>query len=233
MRTIAGTGHWSMLRVGLTGALGSGKSTVASMLAARGAVVFSSDEMARAMMQPDQPVYAAIVERFGAGVVRADGSLDRHVLARLAFDEANPRVEELNAIIHPAVIAEQARLIDKLAETKPHAIVVVESALLLTTRHAGSASWRSRFDVMVLVTAPEESLMERFVARTAGAAGDDSAARAEARRRLAAQRWTPEQERDCVVVRNEGSLVELGCAVDSLWSELVRREQANDAVAAL
>ena len=76
-----------MLRVGLTGDLGSGKSTVARMFAERGAVVLSSDEMGRAMMQPGEAVYTAIAERFGKGVVAPDGSLDRRELARLVFDE--------------------------------------------------------------------------------------------------------------------------------------------------
>ncbi len=91
-----------MLRVGLTGELGSGKSTVARMLAERGAVVLSSDEMGRALMQPGQPVYAQIVATFGNEVIAADGSLDRKKLAALAFDAKQPRVEELNALVHPA-----------------------------------------------------------------------------------------------------------------------------------
>ena len=98
-----------MLRVGLTGDLGSGKSTVAAMLAARGAVVLSSDEAARAMMQRGESVYNAIIAQFGSEVVAADGTLDRHKLAQMAFDPASPRVAELNAIIHPAVLAEQDR----------------------------------------------------------------------------------------------------------------------------
>src|SRR5579875_3265000 len=100
-----------MMRVGLTGELGSGKSTVASMLAARGALVLSSDEMGRAMMQPGHAVFAQIVQRFGPEVLAADGSLNRSALAAIAFDPSKPRIEELNAIVHPAVIAEQARQI--------------------------------------------------------------------------------------------------------------------------
>src|ERR1700761_2076094 len=100
-----------MLRVGLTGELGAGKSTVARMLAERGAHVYSSDEMGRALMQPGQPVYDEIVAQFGPDVVRPEGSLDRGALARMAFDPARPRVEELNAIVHPAVLAVQARLL--------------------------------------------------------------------------------------------------------------------------
>ena len=143
-----------MLRVGLTGDLGSGKSTVSGMLAARGAAVFSSDEMARRMMEPGQAVYAAIVDQFGYEVVAADGSLDRPALARAAF--SGGRVEDLNAIIHPAVLGEQARGLDELARKQPRAIAVVESALIFTTRYrtAGPA-WRDRFDRIVLVRAAE------------------------------------------------------------------------------
>src|ERR1700761_1939578 len=112
-----------MLRVGLTGDLGSGKSTVARMLAQRGAIVFSSDEMGRQLMQPGTKVYEDIAARFGQGVVTADGSLSRNELSKLAF--AQGRVEELNEIVHPAVIAEQQRRIEELAKTQPHAITVV------------------------------------------------------------------------------------------------------------
>ena len=102
-----------MLRAGLTGDLGSGKSTVARMLAERGAVVLSSDEMGRALMQPGERVFAEIVAKFGSEVVAADGTLDRKRLAALAFDAKKPRVEELNAIVHPAVIDAQAeRLVE-------------------------------------------------------------------------------------------------------------------------
>ena len=155
-----------MLRVGLTGELGSGKSTVARLLGELGAVVLSSDEIGRALMQPGQAVYRAIVDRFGPGVVLPDGQLDRPGLARLAFDPEHPRVEELNAMVHPAVIAAQERELAALGQSSPCAIVVVESALLLTTRHAGGDEpWRRRFDCIVVVSAPEELQIQRFLER--------------------------------------------------------------------
>ena len=135
-----------MLRVGLTGDLGSGKSTVGRMLAERGAVVLSSDEMGRALMQPGQTVFAEIVAKFGAGVLAVDGTLDRHKLAALAFDPVRPRVEELNEIVHPAVIDAQAEHLAKLTKTNPHAIVVIESALIFSTTHVREGTWRGRFD---------------------------------------------------------------------------------------
>ena len=219
-----------MLRVGLTGDLGSGKSTVARMLAERGAVVLSSDEMARAMMRPGEPVYAAIVERFGPGVVFPDGTLDRRELARIAF--AGKRLEELNAIVHPAVIAEQAQLIDELSRTKPDAIVVVESALIFSTRHGGAGQkWSDRFDEILLVTAPENVKIARFVER----ASDDrnlsseelAALEIDARRRLKVQRSSTAQEQDCIVIRNNGDVATLEARVTDVWRALRRMAGRN------
>ena len=220
-----------MLRVGLTGDLGSGKSTVARMFAERGAVVLSSDEMGRAMMQPGQPVYAAIVERFGPEVVAGDGSLDRGALARLAFSDG--RVEELNAIVHPAVIAEQARQIKKLARKHPDAIVIVESALLFTTKHGDSGQsgqpWHDRFDRIVLVTAPEEQKIARFVERAAAGRLLDpqerAALEADARARLAMQTANDAHAAECLVIRNDGDLVALLQRVSAVWRELCQVAQ--------
>ncbi|SEG61921.1 dephospho-CoA kinase [Bryocella elongata] len=212
-----------MLRVGLTGEMGSGKSTVARLLAEHGAVVLSSDEMGRTMMQPGQPVYAAIVASFGPGVVQPDGSLDRRELARLAFDPAHPRVEELNAIVHPAVIGEQARQIEGLQRTNPNALVVVESALIFSARD-GATPWRDRFDAIVLVTAPEAVKIARFVRRSSAGRDLTPAERAmleaDARARLAKQAITPEQRAHCLVLENSGALPSLEARVNELWLTL-------------
>lgn len=215
-----------MLRVGLTGELGSGKSTVAHMLAAHGAIVLSSDEMGRSMMQPGHAVFAQIVERFGPTILKPDGTLNRHALAHLAFDPANPRIEELNAIIHPAVIAAQAEKVAEIARTQPHAIIVVESALIFSTKHTPEGGWRSRFDCIVLVTAPDEVKIDRFIQRAAGSASD-AHLRDDARRRLEAQRSTiPAEIRSCVI-ENNGSLAVLQASVDTLWTLLVAMERAT------
>ena len=216
-----------MLRVGLTGNLGSGKSTVARMLAERGAVVLSSDEMGRALMQPGQAVYAAIVERFGAEGVAADGMLDRSKLAMLAFDRVRPRVEDLNALVHPAVIATQTKAMDEIAAKDPKAIVVVESALIFSTKYGStdqsSGSWRERFDRILLVTAPEEQEVERFVDRAAAGrtlgAEERSALEADARQRLAVQQ-KGQYAGDCLVLHNDGDIEQLEAQVDAVWSEL-------------
>ena len=216
-----------MLRVGLTGELGSGKSTVAQMLAQHGAIVLSSDEMGRAMMQPGQSAFGQIVDRFGPGIVNTDGTLDRHALAKLAFDPQHPRIEELNAIIHPAVIAAQAEKISEISRTNPHAIVVIESALIFSTKHAPGRGWRDRFDCILLVTAPDEVKIERFIQRTTPAATDRAQLREEARRRLEAQRANIPAEIPTYTIRNDGSLLDLARKVDALWSKLVALESAH------
>jgi dephospho-CoA kinase len=212
-----------MLRVGLTGELGSGKSTVARMLAARGAVVLSSDEMGRAMMQPGHAVFEAIVERFGHGVVLPGGELDRGALAKLAFDPVHPRVEELNGIVHPEVLEEQARQVEALARTQPDAMVVIESALIFATR-AGGRPWRERFDVVVLVTAPENVKIARFVARAAQGRSLSEAEReeleADARGRLARQHIAPEDAAGCLELDNSGDETALEASVEALWRKL-------------
>ena len=215
-----------MLRVGLTGELGSGKSTVAQMLAAHGAVVLSSDEMGRAMMQPGQPVFAQIVERFGPTILNPDGTLNRHALAHLAFDSKDPRIEELNAIIHPAVIAAQAEKVAEIARVQPHAIIVVESALIFSTKHTPQGSWRSRFDCIVLVTAPDEVKIDRFIQRSAPGSSE-AHLRDDGRRRLEAQRANVPHDIPCYKIENDGSLADLEAGVDALWRQLVDMERAT------
>ncbi len=229
-----------MLRVGLTGGLGSGKSTVAALLRRHGAYVVEADALAREMMRAGEAVYAAIVARFGQGVVRADGELDRAELARLAF--AGGQVEELNAIVHPAVIARQAEIASEMEQRSPSTVFVVESALIFETRFGGVGgeqpehpaagsdvrAWKERFDCLVLVTAPEPVRIDRFVRRSLGDRDpleeDVLAAEGDARRRLRRQMPDSEKAQLCdYVLRNDGSLTELERQVDELWPKLVGR----------
>jgi dephospho-CoA kinase len=209
-----------MLRVGLTGGLGSGKSTAGRLFAAHGAHVLHADEIAREMMQPRQAMHTAIVAHFGDAVLQAGGELDRAELARIAF--AGGRVEELNAIVHPAVIARQAELTEEIFTRDPGAVVIVESALIFETRHGGDEGWKNRFDRVILVTAPEDVKVARFVARVAPADPISQERRAEleaeARRRLAAQ--IPDEQKSAssdYVLTNGGALKELEWQVDQLW----------------
>ncbi len=218
-----------MLRVGLTGGLGSGKSAAAQLFAERGAYVLSADELGRELMQPGEAVYAAIVEHFGPAVVFPSGELDRSALARMAFAEG--RVEELNAIVHPAVIARQAELANELFQKDFSAVAIVESALIFETRHSApggaptgdpSQPWRSRFDCVILVTASDEVKIERYLQRIAAGSSLTPERRAElateARRRLAQQ--MPDEKKiplSDFVLDNDGSLNELEEQIDELW----------------
>jgi dephospho-CoA kinase len=212
-----------MLRVGLTGGLGSGKSTAARRFAALGARVFSADAIGRELMQPGEPVYAAIVAHFGAAVVSPDGSLDRAALARIAFTDG--RLEELDAIVHPAVIARQAELIDEVAARDANAVAIVESALIFETKYGGEDGGHKRFDRLIFVKASEESKIARFVARAAGSRtlGDEArrALEAEARRRIARQIDDASKAAKCdFVLTNDGSIEQLQAQVDALWPVL-------------
>jgi len=178
-----------MLRVGLTGGLGSGKSTVATIFRECGFHVLEADAIAREMMQSGQEIFRAIVAHFGPSVQRVDGSLDRARLAVLAFREG--RLDELNRIVHPPVIAEQERRTAEIFARDPCAVVVVESAIIFEAEAWGTVThWRERFDRIVLVVAPDEVKIQRFLSRIVP---EDAAPekRAEAERdahaRLAAQ----------------------------------------------
>lgn len=219
-----------MLRVGLTGGLGSGKSTVAGFFAEFGATVISADEIGRRLMRPGQAVYESVVRTFGAEVVLPDGALDRAALARLAFQGGQGEV--LNRIVHPPVVAEQARLAEEAFARDPDAVVVVESALIFEADRSGTApGWRARFNRLVLVTAPEHLKVERFVARVLAAGPpDEPPAEMEARRvmlerdaraRLAAQIPDREKARMCdYVIENSGSIEQVRETVRDIYYRL-------------
>ena len=209
-----------MLRVGLTGGLGSGKSTTAKLFAAHGAQVFQSDVMGRELMEPGQAVHAKIAAHFGKEVVLPDGRLDRSALARIAFAEG--RAEDLNAIVHPAVIARQQELIEDIARRNPAAVVMVESALIFEASHGGAAEWQQRFDRMILVTAPEDVKVARFVQRCAGEGEMPEARKAEleAEARLRLARQIPDDRKIALcdyVLTNDAAVTELEWQVDQLW----------------
>jgi dephospho-CoA kinase len=208
-----------MLRVGLTGGLGSGKSTLAGMFAELGAAVIGADQLGRQLMQPGEPVYAAIVQRFGAGVVRADGSLDRRALAELAFQ--HNQADALNRIVHPAVVAAQQEWMRGVFAKEPWRVAMVESALIFEVEKWGTApGWAERFDQLILVTVPDEVKIARFVAL----AVDQNGAEADARARLALQIPDEEKARRCdFVIDNSGSLQVTRVVVEGIYRELAVR----------
>ena len=206
-----------MLRVGLTGGLGSGKSTVAGMFEQLGAAVISADQLGRQLMQPGEPVYAAIVQTFGPAVVRGDGSLDRKALAELAFQ--HNQADALNHIVHPAVVHVEEEWMRGVFATDPARVASVESALIFEVEKWGTApGWTQRFDKLILVTVPDEIKIRRFVARMEGSDG----AEADARARIAAQIADEVKASRCnYVIDNTGPVEQTRKVVEEIYRELV------------
>jgi len=191
-----------MLRVGLSGGIGSGKSTVARSLAQKGAIVIDADAIAREVVEPGQPGLAAVVGRFGPEVLDGAGRLDRPKLASLVFGDAAARAD-LNAIVHPLVAAESAR---RASAAPSDSVIVMDVPLLVEAARSG-------YDVVVIVEAPEAVRLERLVAR--GMDPDD------ARRRMAAQASDADRRKVAdVVLDNSGSAEDLDRQVDALWAQL-------------
>ena len=217
-----------MLRVGLTGGLGSGKSTVSGYLRELGADVIEADELGRELMEPGHRVYDEIVEVFGPEVVCKDGRLNRPRLAEMAF--RGGRLDELNAIVHPAVIAAQGDWMRSLFARNPKAIAVVESALIFEVerdaRLRGESEgvlsyWRRRFDRIIVVTAPDKVKIARYVVRMSPSGWDEKVAE-EARLRLAKQLSDAiKTSRADFVLENTRDLAALRAQVEAVWRQLV------------
>lgn len=188
-----------MLRVGLTGGLACGKTTVARWLESSGLHVAYADQIARELMEPGKPVYLDVVKHFGRDIVEKDGAINRRKLAEKAF--SGNRVQELNRLVHPAVIARQREWVDQVAARDPNGIAVVEAALIF------EAGVQGRFDKIVVVTCTPEQRVERFAARAGMTLPE---ARPEVERRMAAQ--VPDAEKIKAadfVIENTGTLAEL------------------------
>jgi dephospho-CoA kinase len=218
-----------MQRIGLTGGLGSGKTTVARLFAELGVHVIEADEVGRALMQPGQPVYQAIVEHFGPAVLKSDGALDRRALAELSFQQG--RLEELNRIVHPPVIAAQEAWMRGIGARDEKAIVMVESALVFEADRSGTVpGWRHRFDKIILVTAPDEVKIERYLARVSSSLDEaqQQSLEKDARARLAAQ--IPDREKAPLcdfVIDTSGTLEDTARTVREIFPKL--REAASKA----
>ena len=224
-----------MLRVGLTGGLGSGKSTVAGYLREFGAEVIEADELGRTLMKPGQQVYDEIVRAFGPSVVAPDGHLNRAHLTVLAFQDG--RLNELNAIVHPAVIAAQRRWMESVFARDSAAVAVIESALIFEVERDARlrgeketvlADWRRRIDRIVLVTAPDELKIARYADRICPSGEGRKAAEDDARLRLAHQ--IPDAEkvaRADYVLENTGDQAALRAQVVALWQLLKAESNKN------
>jgi dephospho-CoA kinase len=204
-----------VLRVGLTGGIGSGKSAVTTLLQRHGAAVIDADKIARAVVAKGTPGLAAVVEAFGADVLRPDGELDREALGRLVFSDADA-LARLNGIVHPLVGQQTARE-QAAAEAAGARILVFDVPLLVEN------GLQSLYDVIVVVAAQPETQLDRLT-RLRGMTEDD------ARARIAAQ--APLADKLAVatyVIENDGPLSALAPQVDRLWAELGAVEAATEA----
>jgi dephospho-CoA kinase len=199
-----------MLKVGLTGGIGAGKSEVSRLLARYGAVLIDADRIAREVVEPGTPGLTAVVEAFGPGILNTDGSLDRSALGSIVFADA-ARLATLNGIVHPLVRARST----ELERAAGSGAVVVHDVPLLTENGLAPL-----YDLVVVVDATPETQLDRLV-RLRGMAESD------ARARMAVQ--ATREERMAVadlVVDNDGPLEDLEPQVRALWSQLTARAAA-------
>jgi dephospho-CoA kinase len=200
-----------VLRAGLTGGIGSGKSEVSRRLAAHGAVIIDADVGARAVVAPGTPGLAQVVEAFSAGVLAPDGSLDRERLGAIVFRDPDSRAT-LNAIVHP-LVRDWMRAADQAAAAASHGDVIIVHDVPLLAENGRAHN----FDLVIVVDVPPELQVERLVSQR-GMTPD------QARARLAAQA-TREQRLAIadLVIDNSGSLADLDRRVADVWTDLTRR----------
>ena len=191
------------------------------MFVALGAHLIQADAIAHQLMQPGEAVYQEVVRHFGAGILNSDGSVNRGRLAEAAFGDSEgnkaSRIQELNQIVHPAVIRTQEEWMAEIGRGDPRAIAIVEAALIL---EAGSAK---SFDRLVVVTCHPEQRIQRWAVRVGV---DEEAARREVERRMAAQ--FPDEEKIKVadyVIDNSGSLDETQRRVGQVYGDLKREAE--------
>lgn len=201
-----------MLNVGLTGGIASGKSTVARMLVAKGAVLIDFDDLTHTVEEPDGPVWREILRHFGKAVLLPDRRIDRGKLGAIVFADRKKR-EILNGIVHPAVLAEWRGRLAEIEKERADAVVLSDIPLLI------EVGLEKMVDLVLLVCVPPEEQIRRLMAR-------NGYSREEAESRVAAQMPIAEKiPRADIVIRNEGSVEETVREVDRVWKELCRRDK--------
>lgn len=201
-----------MLLVGLTGGIGSGKTTVARMLETRGAVVFDADLLARDAVEPGTPGYRQVVERFGPNVLAPGGGIDREALAAVVFADPAAR-RDLEAIVHPEIRRLFAESTEAYRDTD--AVVVFSAPLLVET------GMHTAFEILVVVSAPVEQQIERLMRERA-------MSEPAIRERIAAQLPLEDKaEVADILIDNDGTLEELEGQVDRVWTQLRARASAE------
>jgi dephospho-CoA kinase len=199
-----------MLNVGLTGGIACGKSTVARMLAAKGAILIDFDDLAHAVEEPESPIWREIVAHFGEGILLPDRRIDRRKLGAIVFADPEKR-DILNRLVHPAVLAEWRRRLAEIEKSDADAVVISDIPLLF------EAGLKEMVDVILLVCLPPEGQIRRLMAR-------NGFTHEEAERRVCSQMPAHEKIPHAdIVIHNEESIEATGQAVDRVWEELRRR----------
>lgn len=197
----------SMLKVGLTGGIASGKTTVAEMFSARSCRVFSADRIAHELIARGQPAYEELVRTFGREIVGPDGAIDRQRLAATVFTDPSRR-EQLNRIVHPQVITEIEKQFTRLARAEPRAVALLEAALLV------ESGYHRRLDKLVVTWCRPEQQVERLM-KQAGLS------RTQAEQRVAAQFSSEEKRRHAdYAIDCSRSLEATEAQVEKIWQEL-------------
>jgi dephospho-CoA kinase len=206
-----------VLKVGLTGGVSCGKSTVLAMFERHGAFIIRADEIAHELMRPGQPVYDKVVAAFGDGILDSDNTISRPLLAEIAF--GNERIAELNALVHPEVIRYQEEWLEDVRWREQNAIAIVEAALMI------EANAHKTLDKLIVVTCSDEERIRRFQIRTGL---DKESARQEVARRMKNQ--LPESEKVKLadyVIDNSGDFEFAEQQVGPIWGSLMQDEARN------
>jgi dephospho-CoA kinase len=199
-----------MLTIGLTGGIGSGKSTVTKILGELGAPIIDADKVGHAIYAPEGPAYCDVVAAFGRGILSPDGTIERTKLGPIVFADAGA-LKRLNSIVHPKMFARMREMIDDLRAGGERSPIVVEAAILI------EANWQPLFDEIWLVTASQERVVER-IERDRGLKPEQTQARIRAQ--------LPDDERrehSSLVITNDGTIEELREKVADLWQAALAR----------
>jgi dephospho-CoA kinase len=199
-----------MLTIGLTGGMGSGKSTVTKFLAELGAPIIDADKVGHAIYAPGGPAYSDMIAAFGRGILAPDGTIDRKKLGPVVFADPDA-LKRLNSIVHPRMFARMREMVQQLRAEGEHNPIVVEAAILI------EANWQPLFDEIWLVAASRERVIER-IERDRGLKPEQTEARIRAQ--------LPDEERQkhaMVLISNDGSFEELRQKVSELWRATLTR----------
>lgn len=201
-----------MLTIGLTGGIGSGKSTVAKMLAELGAPSFDADKVGHEIYLPGTPAYHDVIAAFGNGIVAPDGTIDRKKLGPIVF--ADPaQLKRLESIVHPRMFERMGQMVADMRTTGVTAPIVVEAAILI------EAHWQPLFNEIWLVVAPRDKVVQRVEAER-GLKPEQTEAR------IKAQLSDDERRKHAsLVIDNSGTIEELRAKVAALWRELLKRNE--------